>query len=520
MKRRAQAGALVLACAGCLLSAPERPGGAEPPSPAAVKGLTHGPALARAFDLVYDADFAAAEVELKRACGPAPAQACDVLAVAAQWWRLYLDIDDRTRDEAFKARLNAVISAGERWAAREPDRAEAWFYVGAAYGVRLQFHAQRFEYLTAARDGKRIKQSLEKALVLDAGLDDANAGLGLYQYYADVAPSVLKILRWFLGLPGGNRAKGLAQLQRARTGGVLMRSEAAYQLHFVDLWYEHKTSEALEILAELRAQHPHNPIFLLNAAQAHEVYRSDRAAALDAYRALIDGAADGTLHEPVLAETWGRLGAAAQLTELAEPDRAAEEARAVIARRPAVPYGAMARAHLERARALDQLGLRDQAVSAYRSAIAAAPPGDPQEVRRAAQRGLSRAPDRVTADATRRSIDGWRAYERGDAAGALALLDRAVEARPDDGVHRYRRGRVLLAQQDRARARTDFERALQVRPLPPAPFVASSYYELGGLLEAASDRARAVAMYDAAARAHGASAETRSLAQRALARLR
>jgi len=141
-------------------------------------------------------------------------------------------------------------------------------------------------------------------------------------------------------------------------------------------------------------------------------------------------------------------------------------------------------------------------------------------VRRPAQQGLSRMPDRTSAEATRLSLDGWRAFERGDAAGALAPLDRAVALRPDNGVHRYRRGRVLAALGERARARADFERALQVRPLPPAPLVAASYYELAAILEASSERARAVTLYDAAARAHGAAAETRSLAQRALARLR
>jgi len=50
--------------------------------------------------------------------------------------------------------------------------------------------------------------------------------------------------------------------------------------------------------------------------------------------------------------------------------------------------------------------------------------------------------------------------------------------------------------------------------------VAASYYELGGIFEASAERTRALSMYDAASRAHGASAETRSLAQRALARLR
>jgi len=520
MIRPRHAAAATLGCAVILLAATGSPRGLEAPPQTPIVGLTHAALLVRAYDLVYDADLAAADAELTRACGPAPAQACAVIGAAAQWWRIYFDVDNRSYDEAFTTRLNAVIADGEGWVAREPQRAEAWFYLGAAYGMRVQYHGERSEFLAAARDGKRIKHSLERALALDPGLDDANAGLGLYQYYADVAPSVLKMLRWFLGLPGGDRAKGLAQLRRAREHGLLLRAEAAYQLHFVDLWYEHKSGEAIEILSDLHARYPHNPIFLLNAAQAHEVYRSDPAAALAVYQSLVDGARGGALREPILAETWGRLGAAAQSIALSEADHAADEARAVIARRPAAPYGAVAQAQLLLGRALDEVGSRNQAVTAYRAALAAAPDNDTRGVRRAAQRGLKQAPDRNVAEAARLSLEGWRAFERGDAAGAIAPLDRAVQLRPDDGVHRYRRGCVWLAAQDRARARADFERALRAQPLPPAPFVAASYYELGGIFEASAERTRALSMYDAASRAHGASAETRSLAQRALARLR
>ena len=284
---------------------------AEPPP---VTGLTHAPLLARAYDLVYDADFAGAEAELQRACGPAPAQACGVIGVAAQWWRIYLDIDNRSLDQAFTARLNTVIAAGEQWAAREPERAEAWFYLGAAYGVRVQYHGQRLEFLAAARDGKRIKNSLEQALALDPGLDDANAGLGLYRYYADVAPSVLKVLRWFLGLPGGDRVKGLAQLRRARERGVLLKAEAAYQLHLVDLWYENRSGEAIEILARPpRTLSAQSDLPVERRADRTRSTGATAPAALAVYRALIDGARGGSLREPVLAETWGRLGAAAQL---------------------------------------------------------------------------------------------------------------------------------------------------------------------------------------------------------------
>ena len=48
------------------------------------------------------------------------------------------------------------------------------------------------------------------------GLEDAYFGIGLYQYYADVAPTAAKVLRFFLMLPGGDKTEGLAQMLRAR----------------------------------------------------------------------------------------------------------------------------------------------------------------------------------------------------------------------------------------------------------------------------------------------------------------
>ena len=487
---------------------------------APVRGLTEGLALARAYELVYDADFAAADAELTRACGPAPAQACDVIGTAALWWRIYFDPDDRSRDQAFLSRITRVIERGEQWVAREPERAEAWFYLGAAYGSRVQYHAQRNEFLAAARDGKRIKVSLEQALVLDPALHDANVGVGLYQYYADMAPAVLKLLRWLMNLPGGDKVRGLQRIFRTRDQGLLLRSEAAYQLHLIHLWYEHQPDRALALLDELHARYPHNPLFLLNIAQVHDVYRSDRPAALAAYRRLADGARTGQLREPELAETWGRLGTAAQLDALAETDRALDELRIVVAARPRAPYGAIAQAQLDMGRALDRLGLRTEARAAYAAAQTSAPPDDPRHVRSRAREGLSRTPDRTTSEAFRLSIEGWRAFERGDLAAASPLLDRAVLLRPDDGVHRYRRGRLAAARQDRPRAIADFERALQVRPSPPAPLVAASFLECGRLYEAQGDRTRAASLYGSASRVRGADPSTREAAELALARVK
>jgi tetratricopeptide (TPR) repeat protein len=484
---------------------------------APVRGLTQGPALARAYDLLYDAAWVDAEAELTRACVSAPPVACEVIRTAGLWWRIALDIDNRSLDGQFLTWVNTAAAHGEQWVAREPERAEAWFYLGAAYGARVNYHAQRAEYFAAARDGKRIKVSLEKALALDPTLHDANFGIGLYEYYADIAPAVLKLVRWLLALPGGDRVRGLERMVKARDQGTLVRADAAYQLQQIYLWYEKQPDRALTLLEELHTKYPHNPVFLRDIASVHVEYRNDRPAALAVYRALIDGARAGTLHEAGLADAWGHMGAAAQLDALGDTDRAIDDWRAVADRRPAAPYGVAARAWLEIGRASDRLGWRAQATAAYRAAIGAVPPGDPRGVRGAAQSGLSHTPDRSTADAARLSLEGWRAFERGALDDARGRLDLSLRLRPDDGAARYRRGRVLAAQRDRAGAEADFARALQTNPAPT--FIAASYLELGRLAEAAGDRARAVRHYESAARTRGALPETRDGAQLAIARL-
>src|SRR5262245_13436026 len=226
--RRALCSALVLACLSASASL----------QPQAERGITGAPQVARAYDLILDADFDQLNATLPSICSPAPVVACQGLKALSLWWQIQLDLDNRSLDAAFLSAANTAIVEAERFAATEPRRAEAWFYVGAAYGVRAQFRGYRVERLAAARDGKRIKEALEKALALDPSMHDAEFGVGMYRYYAGVAPAIFKFLRFLLLLPGGDRAGGLAQLERASRLGLLVRGEAQFQIHVLYLWYE------------------------------------------------------------------------------------------------------------------------------------------------------------------------------------------------------------------------------------------------------------------------------------------
>jgi hypothetical protein len=486
----------------------------------AQSGLTAAPQLARVYDAIFDARFGDTPALLRQACGPAPAEVCQLLEVVALWWQIQLDPQDRSRDAAFSAKADAAIVAAEAWTVRAPERAEAWFYLGGAYGARAQWRVLRGARLAAARDGKRIKESLERALALDPDLHDAYFGLGLYHYYAAVAPAAARVLRWVLALPGGDRQQGLQQMLQARDRGELLRSEADYQLHTVYLWYEKQTDRALALLADLDARHPGNPHFLQTIAEIEETYHLDPVGSARTWAALLDRAQRQRVAEPGLAAAAARLGIARQYEQLAESDVAVDHLRAAVAAKPAAPYGATALAHLRLAQSLDRLGFRADAIASYDAALAAVPDGDPHGVRAAARDGLRTPPQPARTSAYRLSLEGWRALERGElAAAAKALAQARAVAGGDDPVLLYRAARLLVAQGLRDDALTAFAAVHRLRDTTPEEIYLRACVEAAQLHEQQRAFSVAIDLYRTALTMSGGDRRLKASAQRALTRL-
>lgn len=335
---------LALTVAGAMCLVPGAAAQQGPVVPGATTGITAAPEIAKAYDLILDADFDQLKKALPALCPPAPAVACLGLEALSLWWQIQLDLENRQLDAAFMTAADRAIAEATRLTTAEPNRAEAWFYLGAAYGVRAQFRVYRRDRLAAARDGKRIKQSLERALVLDPAMHDAEFGVGMYRYYAGVAPAAFRFLRFLLLLPGGDRAGGLAQLERASRDGLLVRGEAQYQIQILYLWYEHKSMEALAILRSLQERYPHNPLFRQTEADVLDAYFHDHAASLQASEQLLALARADAVFRPDVAEVVARLNIARQSIALGQRDRAISELDALIAQQPSAPAGALARA--------------------------------------------------------------------------------------------------------------------------------------------------------------------------------
>jgi tetratricopeptide (TPR) repeat protein len=485
---------------------------------APIRGLTAGSKVRAAYDAILEGRFDEWPAIAGATCPPAPVQVCQALELAALWWQIQVDPANRSRDARFLEQADHAVRDMEAWTAKEPDRAEAWFYRGAAYGARAQWRVLRGERLAAARDGKRIKDALERALAIDPGLQDAWFGIGLYHYYADVAPTAAKMLRFLLFLPGGDRKLGLAEMRRARDNGALLRGEIDYQLHVIDLWYERDPRRALGLLDGLRRQYPANPHFVQTIAEVQDTYLHDSAGSLRTWRELADLAGSGRVRKAGMALAVARLGAAVQLDRLFETDLAIAELRALIAARPDAPAGILARARLQLGEALSRMGQRGEAEAELRAALALARDGG--DVADRARAGLKRTPAADQTTAYRASLQGWRALERGDTRAAAPLIAQAVALRPADPVHRYREARLLVAMRDDAGAERALTRVLGTQPEVAPTIYAAACLEAGALAERRRELARASDLYQRAERVFGADARTVADAARARERLR
>ena len=244
-------------------------------------------------------------------------------------------------------------------------------------------------------------------------------------------------------LPGGDRARGLARMQRTRQSGQLLADEAAFQLHVVYFWYENRAADALALLGELVRRHPRNPYFRRAIADAETVYLHDMSASLASWRELARLADTNAVNEGALARPDAHLGYATALDALGDTDLALAELTRLRATAPLLPWGITNRIALALGRAHDRLGQRAEAEALLRQVVASTARNDPLGLGEAARRVLQRPTPEPKGRAHRLGLEAWRAFTA-DAVGAGAAALR--------GGDRARSGQRRHAAALRARA--------------------------------------------------------------------
>ena len=201
-----------------------------------------------------------------------------LLEADATWWKIYLTIGNlvdpdvfdvaNTQKSAYDARfeeiLNVAIRKAEASIHAQRDVARNYLYAGLGYGLRARFTGLRDSDLPTARAGKKMRSLLLQAVATQPNLNDAYLGLGIYNYFVDTLPTLVKMLKFLIGLPGGSRDLGLQQLETAANKGDLVRSEAKFYLaKDCSRGTEQQYAKSLQLFQELEREYPENMFWKL-----------------------------------------------------------------------------------------------------------------------------------------------------------------------------------------------------------------------------------------------------------------
>lgn len=194
------------------------------------------------------------------------------------WWKIYLttgnlidpDVFDVVSkatspyDDTFMSYDQECVRRAEARIQAKQDVARSLLYEGMAYGLLARYYGLRDNDLPTARAGKKMRSELLQALSLDPSLTDSYLGLGIYNYFIDTLPAIVKLLRFLIGLPGGSREEGLRQLQEVASKGDLASGEAQFYLaKDFSRTSERQYQKSLALFQDLAAKYPDNMLWQL-----------------------------------------------------------------------------------------------------------------------------------------------------------------------------------------------------------------------------------------------------------------
>jgi tetratricopeptide (TPR) repeat protein len=243
-------------------------------SPVRADKLQVPPEVIAAADQIYSGDFEGGREAALRLQEERPEHPIGYLLKAeALWWKIWCTSAEYKYGMNFP-RHRAKLAADRQYlelaakatllaedAIAKHDTAEMEFYAGMGDALTARLYGLRGEGRNTARAGVRAREHLLRAIAMNADLADADFGLGLYNYYIDTLSAAARVLRFFMGIPGGSKKEGIRQLHVAIEEGVLVPPGARFYLA-IDLHnYDQQYERALEIIGPLVEKYPSNPLF-------------------------------------------------------------------------------------------------------------------------------------------------------------------------------------------------------------------------------------------------------------------
>jgi tetratricopeptide (TPR) repeat protein len=405
-----------------------------------------------------------------------------------------MDYDD-SLGPVFEQSVDSLLETASKRYERSAQDAEALFYLAQSYLLRSTYRLHFDKGLWgAARDAAKSKGYAEDYISRHPEHGDAYLTLGLYNYYVDIAPGLVKVLRVLLFLPSGNRAEGLKQLERASREGRLFAPLAEVALADIKGSYEGRLDQAIPQVERLVRRFPGNAEMRLTLASMYlHPAVEDFQRAEHQYEAVRTSASDGSARH-ISQRHSAILGLASVRRNQWRIDEAIALLNRPVDNAPAEPRWVAPSLLLRRAN--------------YRMLV-----NDPSAIDDA-RRVLADPAMKTWHPAARRQVTAIESHRQGNQSSVYAALlggnrlvaeDRFEEARavynaaalahPGDWQVRYRLAYLDFAQQRYAAAATAMETIAAARSSMPRWVKAAALLHLARIHDIQGSREQALRLY-------------------------
>jgi hypothetical protein len=286
-------------------------------APLCAAGLTLPPGTAAILDHMYSGQHELALSEIRQLQKEFPTHPLPYLLEAElDWWKIWCTSAEfkygmtmarhREKSPADQEYLDLARKAYglAEDGLREQETAEMHLYAGMADALEARLYGLRWDTRATARSGVRARAHFLSALAREPALADADTGLGLYNYYVDTLSAMARVLRFFMGIPGGSKEEGIRQLNTGIRAGQLTPAAARFYLALNLENYDQRYAEALQAVGPLAEKYPQNPMYLLVRGDLNAKLGKKKLAE-SSYRAAL--AAAGQFGEPQCQEKMTRL---------------------------------------------------------------------------------------------------------------------------------------------------------------------------------------------------------------------
>jgi tetratricopeptide (TPR) repeat protein len=182
-------------------------------------------------------------------------------------------------EREFDTSLNKAMQIAEARIAKDPNDSFALYTQGVSYGLRANFNfLVRKAWMDALKDATAARKAHNRVVELNPDFTDARLITGVHDYVIGSLPFHMKILGFIAGFQG-DRESGIKTLQLVAEKGQANRYDA--QVLLAAIYRREKKSElALPLLNSVIAKFPRNFLFRLETVQMHsDLGQKDQALA-------------------------------------------------------------------------------------------------------------------------------------------------------------------------------------------------------------------------------------------------